>query len=98
MIKGVNKQIIEIKCTNSEYFERALLFVNSNCELFSETEPKVVAGEYLQKLTDEMESRESCCKSHHSKTLKTLPAVLLGAIVISVMVVVLLLYDSAHIF
>ena len=57
MIKGVNKQIIEIKCTNSEYFERALLFVNSNCELFSETEPKVVAGEYLQKLTDEMESR-----------------------------------------
>lgn len=28
MIKGINKQIIEIKCTNSEYFDKVLLFVN----------------------------------------------------------------------
>lgn len=28
MIKGVNKQIIEMKCTNSEYFDKVLLFVN----------------------------------------------------------------------
>ena len=29
MIKGINKQIIEIKCTNNEYFDKVLLFVNS---------------------------------------------------------------------
>ncbi len=29
MIKGINKQIIEIKCTNDEYFEKALLFVRA---------------------------------------------------------------------
>lgn len=29
MIKGINKQIIEIKCTNNEYFDKILLFVNS---------------------------------------------------------------------
>lgn len=29
MLKGINKQIIEIRCTNSEYFNKILLFVNS---------------------------------------------------------------------
>ena len=27
MLRGINKQIIEIKCTNNEYFEKILLFV-----------------------------------------------------------------------
>lgn len=36
MIKGVSKQIIEIKCTDNEYFEKALLFVNSSCSAFPE--------------------------------------------------------------
>lgn len=30
MIKGINKQIIELKCTNDEYFEKALLFVRAD--------------------------------------------------------------------
>ena len=30
MIKGVNKQIIEIKCPKDEQFEKILLFVNSD--------------------------------------------------------------------
>lgn len=29
MLKGINKQIIEIKCPESEYFEKILLFVKS---------------------------------------------------------------------
>ena len=28
MVKGVNKQIVEISNTENEYFERAILFVN----------------------------------------------------------------------
>ena len=27
MLRGINKQIIEIKCTNNEYFGKILLFV-----------------------------------------------------------------------
>ena len=27
MLRGINKQIIEVKCTNNEYFEKILLFV-----------------------------------------------------------------------
>ena len=30
MLKGINKQIIEIKCTNDEVFEKALLFVRGD--------------------------------------------------------------------
>ena len=30
MIKGINKQIIEIRCTNDEFFEKALLFVRAD--------------------------------------------------------------------
>ncbi|WP_139199654.1 hypothetical protein [Ruminococcus albus] len=86
----MNKQIIEIKCTNNECFERALLFVNSNCELFSENDPQVMAGEYLKKLTDEMESIEREDKQPHDKTLRSLLAVLFGAIVTSVLVFVLI--------
>lgn len=29
MLRGINKQIIEIKCTNDEYFEKILLFVKA---------------------------------------------------------------------
>ncbi len=31
MIKGVNRQIIEVSDTGSVYFERALLIVRANC-------------------------------------------------------------------
>ena len=30
MLKGINKQIIEIKCPNSEHFEKILLFIKSD--------------------------------------------------------------------
>ena len=30
MLKGINKQIIEIKCTEKECFDKILLFVNAN--------------------------------------------------------------------
>lgn len=31
MLKGINRQIIEVTHTNSPYFERALLFVRPSC-------------------------------------------------------------------
>lgn len=30
MLKGINKQIIEIKCTENEFFDKIILFVNAN--------------------------------------------------------------------
>ena len=41
MLKGINKQIIEIRCTNDEVFEKALLFVRGDkadlpCDVIAE--------------------------------------------------------------
>ncbi len=46
MIKGINKQIVEIKCTNNEYFDRALLFVSAE---------KADSGLSGKRLTEEAE-------------------------------------------
>lgn len=54
VIKGVNKQIIEIKCTNNELFDRAILFVNSDCDMFSLTKNTAAAREYISGLTDQI--------------------------------------------
>ncbi len=51
MIKGVNKQIIEIKCPKDEHFEKILLFVNSEkCTLSGESideKAKLTAKRFL---------------------------------------------------
>ena len=47
MIKGVNRQIIEVSETGNTYFERALLFVRANC---SDTDSAVLHREAQQVL------------------------------------------------
>ena len=49
MIKGINKQIIEIKCTNNEYFDKVLLFVNSK--------NYGISTEYLKKQAKELSDK-----------------------------------------
>lgn len=52
MIKGISKQIIEIKCTNNEYFEKALLFLNSNgC---------AISDDILDEYANDLTARLSC--------------------------------------
>ena len=50
MIKGINKQIIEIRCTNNEYFDRALLFVSSD----RDGEPRGVLERQARLVCDEL--------------------------------------------
>ncbi len=38
MVKGINKQIIEISCTNNEHFEKILLIARPDSELFTNSE------------------------------------------------------------
>lgn len=90
MIKGVNKRIVEIKCTNNEYFDRALLFVNSKSELFSESDPKIKAGEYLDDLNEEFESASLYDDNSRERSKKIVIAILLGVIVVSVLTVALI--------
>lgn len=53
MIKGISKQIIEIKCPNNEYFEKVLLFVNSKATTASEEILRKQAKNLSQKITQE---------------------------------------------
>ena len=52
MIKGINKQIIEIKCPKNEQFEKILLFVNAQNGRFSQAEigekAKLTAKRFLE--------------------------------------------------
>jgi len=75
LIKGVNKKIIDIKCTNSEYFDRALLFVNANC-MFSENENEELAKKYVARLTKEFKDGGECCHEQHRTFTKNIFAVL----------------------
>ncbi len=53
MVKGVNKQIIEITNPDSEYFERALLFLKAGQSLPVREEAKTHAGEYILSIEDD---------------------------------------------
>lgn len=36
MVRGVNRNIIEVNCTENKYFDKVLLFVDPNCGLSPE--------------------------------------------------------------
>ncbi len=49
MIKGINKQVLEIKETDSGYFEKALFFVKPEYSGFSENKLKELAKNEINK-------------------------------------------------
>ena len=48
MIKGINKQVLEILEPKSDYFEKALFFVKPECVNFSENKLKDLAQNELK--------------------------------------------------
>lgn len=90
MIKGVNKQIVEIKCTNNEYFDRALLFVNSSCDMFSEADIRALAGKYLEELNDEFDNGERSRDLSGDKSARALTRLLFGLVAAFVVTIVLI--------
>ncbi|MBQ8965395.1 hypothetical protein [Ruminococcus sp.] len=85
VIKGVNKRIIDIKCTNNEYFDRALLFVNRSRDLFSEVPIDAAAEDLISELTEDISddkvNRNILCNSY----LKIVLAVFSGMLVSALM-------------
>ena len=47
MLKGVNKSVIEIRCTDSGYFEKAILFVNPEHSHISQKRLRSEAEKYV---------------------------------------------------
>ncbi len=50
MIKGVNRQIVEVTVTKNAYFERALLVVRPSCENWEEKRLKSEADRFVASL------------------------------------------------
>ena len=51
MIKGVNRQMIEVNATHNVYFERALLVVRPNCEHLGGKRLQTEADRFVAQLT-----------------------------------------------
>lgn len=58
MVKGVNRQIIEINDTSNRYFERVLLFVSPEGSEISSRELNREAKEFLLRLTPEQGQKQ----------------------------------------
>lgn len=50
MIKGVNKQIVEINNPQNEYFEKAILYIRPSKQTIPTKELNIEAMEYLNRL------------------------------------------------
>ncbi|MBR1739401.1 MAG: hypothetical protein IJ737_03825 [Ruminococcus sp.] len=59
MIKGISKQIVEIKCPDNEYFERALLFVNTSNPACSELFLREQGRQLTRQLESSLEERRA---------------------------------------
>ena len=51
MVKGVNKTVIEISCTDNGYFERAILFVNPEQSHISQKRLYSEAKRYIDSIS-----------------------------------------------
>ena len=59
MLKGINKQIIEIKCTDNEHFEKALLFVRRGSSTLPYDELLGSAEQFTEQLSGDSRRRVS---------------------------------------
>lgn len=70
MLKGINKQIIEIKCPESEYFEKILLFVKPDKDSISLSQLGVESYEYYSKYVgDEIQRKNAIKKARFRQKL-----------------------------
>ena len=91
MVKGVNRQIIEINNTGDRYFEKVLLFVAPGRSGVSERELHKRAEEYVLGLSEkklpEQSLRKRCDKKQKRKKLFL---ALCGAVAVGVITVIVL--------
>lgn len=92
MVKGVNKQIIEINDTGNKYFERVLLFVTPGRSDVPRERLTAEAKEYLLKLSPELAYKNSLRQRHKTFLKKrTIIAIAAGFALLATVATVILL-------
>ena len=79
MIKGVNRQMIEVTHTGSPYFERAYLVVRSNCGQPADETLQRLADKVVQQADTYAGLRRQRLKLYLLRGLWTLTAAVAGA-------------------
>lgn len=80
MLKGVNRQVVEVIEPDSAYFEKVLFFVKPDCAYVSEKKLKGKADEMIARAGDPPRQRErSSQKGKGGQLLKLLLAAAAGA-------------------
>ena len=82
MVKGVNKQIIEINDTGNKYFERVLLFITPGKKDFPEEILHAKAREYIVEITNNASADTNLRELVRRKRAKKKAFIISGAIII----------------
>lgn len=86
MVKGVNRQVLEIHETGSEYFERALFFVRPEFSMESEGKLKSKATLSMQSISSVPRTRAQKIKSRVLIFLKMAASAGVGAIITALII------------
>lgn len=87
MVKGVNKQIIEINGDENDYFDKAILFVKPERRFISQNSLQKEAKTYIQNLEEKPQQHKlSFSKAYFKYTL----AALGGGVITSIFMIGLL--------
>jgi hypothetical protein len=85
MVKGVNRQIIEINDTGNRHFERVLLFVSAGSSELTDAELQNKAGEYLKKISPEFSKVPTLRERYRRKySRKKTLLFSLGAVIVAI--------------
>ncbi len=90
MLKGVNRQVVEVTETDSAYFEKVLFFVKPECSYVSEKKLKGKADEMIAAAAKPpRESRKDFIKAGKAQWLKLIAAAAAGAAAAGIAAVIL---------
>ncbi len=80
MLRGVNRQVIEINETGNKYFEKAVLYVNSEFPETNDNELYQLAENYLKTLTLETKIKSAKKSKNRKKFIGVLSSILFATV------------------
>ena len=90
MIKGVNKQIVEINYTNDEYIQKAILIINPSKSSLDETTIRQKADDYMQTVVSEQQIDYVQSIKEQALRLRKKQKITMSAICLTVLLIITL--------
>lgn len=94
MVKGVNKSVIEINCTDNGYFERAILFVNPEYSYLSGKRITAEAEKFAKSLDESIVISECGREKENSRTERTKRIIISLLVTTAVITLALLIFNK----